>query len=150
MDVPRDLIEDGEERVDCHKPDPAFHEPAGQETALAEAVHSVALPDRGGLLRKVERRAGLLAGPQMQVVQRGAGQVLEPCADERARGRRAVDAGVVAEHEVAAGIAVEDIRSGTTDDDVVAVAHVEESVGAEGDVLLDKELRAGAGAATRA
>ena len=62
MDVPGDLVEDGEEGVDGHEPDARFDEAAGEEATLPEAVHPVAFADGDRLLGEIEGGAGLGAG----------------------------------------------------------------------------------------
>ena len=62
VDVPGDLVEDGEEGVDGDEPDARFDEAAGEEAALPEAIHPVAFADGGRLLGEVKGGAGLGAG----------------------------------------------------------------------------------------
>ena len=45
VDVPGDLVEHGEERVDRDEPHAGLDQPPGEQAALAEAVHAVALAD---------------------------------------------------------------------------------------------------------
>ena len=62
VDVPGDFVEHGEEGVDGDKSHACFDEATGEEAALAEAVHAVALADRFGLFLEVKCRAGFFAG----------------------------------------------------------------------------------------
>ena len=62
VDIPSDLIEHGEERVDGHKSHAALHQPSREEAALSEAVHAIAFAHGRRLFRQIERRTRLLAG----------------------------------------------------------------------------------------
>ena len=62
VDVPGDLVEDGQERVDRHEPHAALDQPAGEQAALAEPGHAVSLAGDGRFLGQVERVASLRAG----------------------------------------------------------------------------------------
>ena len=64
VDVPSDLVEDGQEGVDGDEPNAGLDESTRQQAALSEAVHAIAIADGLGFGRKVERFAGLGAGHQ--------------------------------------------------------------------------------------
>ena len=58
VSVPAGRLADGDEA------NAVFHQAARQETALAKAIHSIAIANGGGFTRQIERGAGLLAGHQ--------------------------------------------------------------------------------------
>ena len=64
VDVPRDLVEDGQEGVDGDEPNAGLDESTRQQAALSEAVHAIAIADGLGFGREIERFAGLGAGHQ--------------------------------------------------------------------------------------
>ena len=66
VDVPGDLVEHGQEGVDRHEPHAALDQPPGQQAALAESGHPVALAGRRRLAGQVERLAGLRARHQAE------------------------------------------------------------------------------------
>ena len=64
VDVPGDLVEDGDEAVDRDEAHPALDQATRQQATLAEAVHAVALAHLHRLLTQVEGLAGIRAGHQ--------------------------------------------------------------------------------------
>ena len=62
VDIPGDLVEDREERVDRDEAHAAFHQSPRQQTALAETVHAITLADGQGFLRQIKCRPRLFAG----------------------------------------------------------------------------------------
>ena len=64
VDIPGDLVKHGEKRVDRDESHAVLHQPPGQQAALAEAVHAVAVADRLRLPGEIKGLAGLCAGHQ--------------------------------------------------------------------------------------
>jgi hypothetical protein len=62
VNVPGDLIEYRQESVDGDEADAMFNQPAGEQAALAEAVHAVTLADGLGFLGQIECLPCLRAG----------------------------------------------------------------------------------------
>ena len=66
VNVPRDFVEDGEERVDRDESNSRFDQTTGEQAALAKSIHPVSFTDRCRFLTKIKGLSGGRTGQQTQ------------------------------------------------------------------------------------